>query len=103
MFDVAIFTDGACAGNPGVGGYGAIISCNGKEHVIRGMSKEITTNNRMELTAVIEAIKALKKPCNVSVYTDSQYIIRCVSMIETGLHAAPARTTTCGLNLLQPG
>lgn len=103
MFDVAIFTDGACAGNPGVGGYGAIISCNGKEHVIRGMSKEITTNNRMELTAVIEAIKALKKPCNVSVYTDSQYIIRCVSHDRDWLTCSTRKNNDLWLELITAG
>ena len=74
MFNVTIYTDGACSGNPGVGGYGAILTCNGKEHIVRGRTSQVTTNNRMELTAVIEAIKALKKPCEVTVHTDSQYI-----------------------------
>ena len=74
MYSVTIYTDGACAGNPGVGGYGAILSCNGVERIVRGNCKEITTNNRMELTAVIEALKALNKPCEVTVHTDSQYI-----------------------------
>ena len=74
MYNVTIYTDGACSGNPGVGGYGAIITCNGVEKIVRGRSKEITTNNRMELMAVISAIKALNKPCEVTVYTDSQYI-----------------------------
>ena len=74
MFNVTIYTDGACSGNPGVGGYGAILNCNGHERVVSGHTKEITTNNRMELTAVIEAIKALTKPCEVTVHTDSQYI-----------------------------
>lgn len=74
MFNVTIYTDGACSGNPGVGGYGAILTCNGQERIVRGRCKEITTNNRMELKAVIEAIKALNKPCQVTVHTDSQYI-----------------------------
>lgn len=74
MYNVTIYTDGACSGNPGVGGYGAILTCNGKERIVRGRCKDITTNNRMELTAVIEALKALNKPCEVTVYTDSQYI-----------------------------
>lgn len=77
MFNVTVYTDGACSGNPGVGGYGAILTCNGKEHIVRGRSSEITTNNRMELTAVIAAIKALTKPCDVTVYTDSEYICMC--------------------------
>ena len=74
MYNVTIYTDGACSGNPGVGGYGAIITCNGAEKIVRGRSKEVTTNNRMELMAVISAIKALNKPCEITVYTDSQYI-----------------------------
>lgn len=74
MFNVTIYTDGACSGNPGVGGYGAILTCNGHERIVRGHCKEITTNNRMEIKAVIEAIKTLKSPCDVTVYTDSQYI-----------------------------
>lgn len=78
MYSVTIYTDGACAGNPGVGGYGAILTCNGVERIVRGNCKETTTNNRMELTAVIEAIKALNKPCEVTVHTDSQYICDCV-------------------------
>ena len=74
MFNVTIYTDGACSGNPGVGGYGAILLCNGHECIVRGNSKEITTNNRMELKAVIEAIKALNKPSDVTIHTDSQYL-----------------------------
>lgn len=74
MYTVTIFTDGACSGNPGVGGYGAILTCNGREGIVRGYSSEQTTNNRMELVAVIESIKALKKPCEVTIHTDSQYI-----------------------------
>jgi len=76
MYSVTIYTDGACFGNPGVGGYGAILSCNGVERIVRGHCKEITTNNRMELTAVIEAIKVLKKPCEILVHTDSEYICK---------------------------
>jgi len=79
MYEVTIYTDGACLGNPGVGGYGAILQCNGIERIVRGRCKEITTNNRMELKAVIEALKALKKPCNVTVYTDAKYICDCVT------------------------
>lgn len=75
MFKVDIHTDGACSGNPGVGGYAAIIACKGKEKVITGCSSKITTNNKMELMAVVKALEALKKPCDVTVYTDSQYVI----------------------------
>lgn len=73
MKKVEIFTDGACSGNPGPGGYGAILRYNGHEKEISGGEKE-TTNNRMELTAVIEALKCLKEPCNVTLTTDSKYV-----------------------------
>lgn len=72
MPEVEIFTDGACLGNPGPGGWGAILRCNGVEKELSG-SAELTTNNRMELTAVIEALKALKVPCKVALCTDSRY------------------------------
>lgn len=71
--DVELFTDGACSGNPGAGGYAAILRYKGKEKVISG-GDEHTTNNRMELKAVIEGLKALKEPCRVTLYTDSQYV-----------------------------
>ena len=81
--NIMIHTDGACSGNPGVGGYGAILVCNGQERIVRGHSKEMTTNNKMELRAVIEAINWLnrvqKKPCEIEVYTDSKYIVDCTS------------------------
>ena len=70
---VEIFTDGACSGNPGPGGFGAILRYNGKEKELSGGEKE-TTNNRMELTAVIEALSALKEPCKVRLVTDSKYV-----------------------------
>ena len=70
---VSIYTDGACSGNPGPGGWGAILRCDGKEKELSGGEKE-TTNNRMELTAVIMALKALKYPCKVTVTTDSKYV-----------------------------
>jgi ribonuclease HI len=75
--DVAIFTDGACSGNPGPGGWGAILRTisNGKtyEKELSGYAPD-TTNNRMELTAVIKALEALKYPCDVTVTTDSRYV-----------------------------
>lgn len=71
--NVELFTDGACSGNPGAGGYAAILRYKGKEKVISG-GDEHTTNNRMELKAVIEGLKALKEPCHVTLYTDSQYV-----------------------------
>ena len=71
--DVEIFTDGACKGNPGPGGWGAIMRSNGKERELSG-GESPTTNNRMELMAAIEALKALKRPCHVQLYTDSVYV-----------------------------
>lgn len=74
MLRVEIFTDGACSGNPGPGGWGAILRHKGIEKELSGGEKE-TTNNRMELTAVIEALKALKKECDITIYTDSRYVM----------------------------
>ena len=74
MKTVTIYTDGACSGNPGPGGWGAILSYNGIEKELSGGEKQ-TTNNRMELTAVIEALAALKEPCVVELYSDSKYVI----------------------------
>ncbi len=70
---VEIFTDGACSGNPGPGGWGAVLRYAGKEKELSGGEKD-TTNNRMELTAVIKALSALKEPCRVSLTTDSKYV-----------------------------
>jgi ribonuclease HI len=70
---VEIFTDGACRGNPGPGGWGAILRFSGVEKELFG-GEAATTNNRMELTAVIRALEALSKPSKVAVYTDSQYV-----------------------------
>lgn len=78
MKKVEIYTDGACSGNPGKGGWGAILVYNGKEKEISGGSQE-TTNNRMELTAVIEALKKLKEPCEVTLTTDSKYVCDAVT------------------------
>jgi ribonuclease HI len=70
---VDIYTDGACSGNPGPGGWGALLVHDGVEKTICGGEKE-TTNNRMEMTAAIEALKALKRPCNIHLHTDSSYL-----------------------------
>ena len=72
---VEIFCDGACSGNPGPGGYGAILRYGGHEKEIRGGARE-TTNNRMELSAAIEALRLLTRPCAVTVTTDSQYLVK---------------------------
>lgn len=73
MKHVDIFTDGACSGNPGPGGYGAILRCCGREKELSG-GEESTTNNRMELSAVIAALEALREPCDVTLTTDSRYV-----------------------------
>jgi len=70
---VEIFTDFACRGNPGPGGWGALMRSGGKTRELHG-GEEHTTNNRMELTAAIEALRALKKPCHIDLTTDSQYV-----------------------------
>ncbi len=70
---IEIYTDGACKGNPGPGGWGALLRHNGNERTLMG-AEEHTTNNRMELTAAIKALAALKRPCEVNLYTDSQYL-----------------------------
>ena len=74
MKTVTIYTDGACSGNPGPGGWGAILEFNGIEKELSG-GEAMTTNNRMELTAVISALEALKEPCIVELYSDSKYVI----------------------------
>jgi len=73
--EVVIYTDGSCSGNPGPGGWAAILGFDGRERVITGAARQ-TTNNRMELTAAIEALRVLKYPCNVTVHTDSSYLER---------------------------
>ena len=74
MKTVTIYTDGACSGNPGPGGWGAILEYQGVERELSG-GEEKTTNNRMELTAVLQALQCLKQPCIVELYSDSKYVI----------------------------
>lgn len=71
--DILIFTDGACSGNPGPGGWAALLVYKNTKKTIQG-SEEQTTNNRMEMMAAIEALKLLKEPCNIKLYTDSKYL-----------------------------
>lgn len=78
MKHIEIFTDGACSGNPGKGGWGAVLRFNGVEKELCGGERE-TTNNRMELTAVIEALSALREPCAVTLTSDSKYVIDAIS------------------------
>ena len=75
LAEVTIFTDGACKGNPGPGGWGAILMSNGHEKELYGYEPQ-TTNNRMEMMAAIAALEALKKPCQVSMNVDSQYVLQ---------------------------
>jgi ribonuclease HI len=75
MDKVEVFTDGACSGNPGPGGWGAILRAKGSEKELSGAEAD-TTNNRMELMAVIAAMEALKRPCAVTITTDSQYVMK---------------------------
>ena len=77
MKQVTIYTDGACSGNPGPGGWGASLEWNGREKELSGGERE-TTNNRMELSGVIFALSALKEPCAVDLYTDSKYVFDAV-------------------------
>jgi ribonuclease HI len=77
MKEVIIYTDGACSHNPGPGGWGAILIYGNHRKEISGASPN-TTNNRMELTAAIEGLKALKEPCRVKLYSDSAYLVNCI-------------------------
>ena len=77
MKHVYIYTDGACRGNPGRGGWGAVLVYEGREKELSG-GETMTTNNRMELSAVISALSALKEPCEVTLTTDSQYVVNAI-------------------------
>lgn len=105
MPEVEVFTDGACLGNPGVGGWGAILRCKGVEKELSGAAAD-TTNNRMELTAVIEALKALKTSCNVAICTDSRYVMDGVTKWlpnwqKNGWHTANKKTPVKNVDLWQ--
>lgn len=78
MKEVSIYTDGACSGNPGPGGYAAILIYNGVEKEISGGQKD-TTNNKMELLGVIEGLKMLKEKCKVNLYSDSAYVVNSIN------------------------
>lgn len=79
MNEVTIYTDGACSGNPGPGGYGVVLQSGKYEKEISG-GEPSTTNNRMELMAVIAGLKALNRPCKVTLYSDSQYVVNMVKL-----------------------
>jgi ribonuclease HI len=88
---INIYTDGACKGNPGPGGWGAVLECDGEEKELYG-GERATTNNRMELTAVIEALAALKRPCRIVLHTDSQYVQKGITEWLRGWKARGWRT-----------
>jgi ribonuclease HI len=91
MNHVIIYTDGACKGNPGPGGWGVLLRSGAVEKTLHGGERE-TTNNRMELTAVIEALKALKRPCQVTLYLDSEYVRKGVTEWLAGWKAKGWKT-----------
>lgn len=74
MKEIVLYTDGACSGNPGMGGWGSILMYKGKEKILAG-GEILTTNNRMELTAVIKGLEAIKESCHVDIYSDSAYVV----------------------------
>ena len=88
-----MYTDGACKGNPGPGGWGVLLRAGGSEKELFG-GEAATTNNRMELTAVIEGLSALKRPCAVDLYLDSQYVRQGITEWITGWKAKGWRTST---------
>ncbi len=77
--EVEIYTDGACSGNPGPGGYGVILKYGGREKELSG-GYALTTNNRMELLGVIKGLEALKRPCEVTLYSDSKYVVDAINL-----------------------
>ena len=93
MKQIEIYTDGACKGNPGPGGWGALLMADGSEKELFG-GEASTTNNRMELMAVIEALAALKRPCHVILYLDSEYVRKGITEWIAGWKARGWRTST---------
>jgi ribonuclease HI len=104
MDKISIFTDGACKGNPGVGGWGALLVAGEKEKELFGGEKD-STNNRMELMAVIQALKVLKRPCEIILHTDSQYVLKGITEWIQGWKAkgwkTAARTPVKNVDLWQ--
>ena len=93
MKQVVIYTDGACKGNPGPGGWGALLEYNGRKKPLKG-GEALTTNNRMELMAVIQALQALKRPCAVTLNVDSQYVLKGMTEWLPGWKAKGWRTAS---------
>ena len=93
MDKIEIYTDGACKGNPGVGGWGALLIAGTKEKELFGGEKD-TTNNRMELMAVIQALGVLKRPCNIVLHCDSQFVLKGITEWITGWKAKGWKTAS---------
>lgn len=93
MNAIEIYTDGACKGNPGPGGWGVLLKSGGTEKELFG-GELVTTNNRMELMAVIQALQALKRPCAVTLYLDSQYVLKGITEWLPGWKAKGWRTAS---------
>jgi len=91
MNKVTIYTDGACKGNPGPGGWGVLLMSDGVERELFG-GEDLTTNNRMEMMAVIEALRALKRPCKVTLYLDSEYVRKGITEWVAGWKARGWKT-----------
>ncbi|MDO9192270.1 MAG: ribonuclease HI [Undibacterium sp.] len=104
MDKIEIYTDGACKGNPGIGGWGAVLIAGAKKKELFGGEKE-TTNNRMELMAVIQALTILKRPCEIVLHTDSQYVLKGITEWIKGWKAkgwkTAARTPVKNVDLWQ--
>jgi ribonuclease HI len=93
MDKIKIYTDGACKGNPGVGGWGALLIAGSRAKELFGGERD-TTNNRMELMGVIQALQALKRPCEISLYTDSQYVLKGITEWIDGWKAKGWKTAS---------
>ncbi len=93
MNTIDIYTDGACKGNPGPGGWGVLLKSDGTEKELFG-GEAITTNNRMEMMAVIQALEALKRPCKVNLYLDSKYVLQGITEWIIGWKARGWRTAS---------
>ena len=106
MTSVVIYTDGACKGNPGPGGWGALLLSGRRERELFG-GEAHTTNNRMELTAVIRALESLKRGCTVEIHTDSQYVKNGIERTTASATAgrrptgSPSRMPSCGANSMR--
>ncbi|MBY0573900.1 MAG: ribonuclease HI [Undibacterium sp.] len=93
MDKIKIYTDGACKGNPGVGGWGALLIAGTREKELFGGERD-TTNNRMELMAVIRSLEALKRPCQITLHTDSQYVLKGITEWIAGWKAKGWKTAS---------